>query len=40
MKRTLATATYSNIVLNPEFGIVFGDACQHDKGISTPLEIS
>lgn len=42
MKRTLATtATYSNIVLNPEFvGIIFGDACQHDKGISTPLEIS
>lgn len=41
MKRTLATATYSNIVLNPEFvGMVFGDACQHDKGTSTPLEIS
>ena len=41
MKRTSATtATYSNIVLNPEFGIIFGDAYQQDKGISTPLEIS
>ena len=37
MKRTIATTRHSNIVLNPEFGIIFGDAYQQDKGISTPL---
>ena len=38
MKRTIATTRNSNIVLNPEFGIIFGDAYQQDKGISTPLK--